>query len=384
MKRLLYLIVCMAMSLHIFSQSNTDLYTVPFDKLVPQPSIPILIEPLRLDSSITEIENKRVQKKQYESQKALKSQQKSGISTFSYYGDLHPHIPNSFAIDKSKDIGEIAFAANTSPTGTLSINLPIETIKDDKTFTPELSLAYGSQAGNGFVGFGWDIAGLSFIKTTDKSIYYDGKTSGRANATYDNAFSLDGMRLIKVSTSGTTVNFQSELGNIKVIGYGDGTYFTSFTVFYPNGNKAVYSNGTSASINHTFALSTITDLSGNTIRYTYDYIGNQFRIKKITFGKKEQASIEFAYTTSRSDPFFIYNAGIKTEHNELLSSITTKLNSEVLRTYTFSYTTKGYVSLLNYIYCSSGDKSFNPIRCYYGDNNQLAQFGKLIRNSLYT
>ena len=80
---------------------------------------------------------------------------------------------------------------------------------------PQLSLAYNSQQGNGIVGIGWGIGGVQSIMRTSRNIYYDGKPQGALRTKAD-AFVLDGMRLIKISENATTINYESEQGNIKV------------------------------------------------------------------------------------------------------------------------------------------------------------------------
>lgn len=77
--------------------------------------------------------------------------------------ELHPHIPTSYPINKTKDVGEIACNSNVSPTGAMTINVPIEAYQSPDGFTPQISLTYNSLAGNGPVGWGWNIAGTSVI-----------------------------------------------------------------------------------------------------------------------------------------------------------------------------------------------------------------------------
>ena len=76
-------------------------------------------------------------------------------------------------------------------------------------------MAYNSQQGNGIVGIGWGIGGVQSIMRTSRNIYYDGKPQGALRTKAD-AFVLDGMRLIKISENATTINYESEQGNIKV------------------------------------------------------------------------------------------------------------------------------------------------------------------------
>ena len=104
---------------------------------------------------------------------------------------------------------------------------------------PTLSFSYNSQQGNSVMGMGWDIGGLSKIVRTARSIHYDGKAQGPSMNMQD-AFVLDGIRLIKTSTISNYQLYESEQGNIKAKGYWTDNDVKYFEVFYPNGTKGVY------------------------------------------------------------------------------------------------------------------------------------------------
>ena len=56
----------------------------------------------------------------------------------------------------------------------------------------------------------------------------------------NDAFVLDGLRLIKISENASQIRYESEQGNIKAVAYISGTLVKYFEVFYPNGNKGVF------------------------------------------------------------------------------------------------------------------------------------------------
>jgi len=72
-----------------------------------------------------------------------------------------------------KGMGE-KFAANPV-TGTGSMNVPIATSPGRSGFSPQLSLAYDSGAGNGMFGLGWSLSLPSITRKTDKGLprYWD-------------------------------------------------------------------------------------------------------------------------------------------------------------------------------------------------------------------
>ena len=74
-------------------------------------------------------------------------------------------------------VGEIPMEAGVSPTGARTYQIPIVTAAGFK-LTPSIALGYNSQAGEGWVGYGWDIQGLSTISLINKNVYYHGVAKG--------------------------------------------------------------------------------------------------------------------------------------------------------------------------------------------------------------
>ena len=65
---------------------------------------------------------------------------------------------------------------------------------------------------------GWTISGLPMISRSGKSMYYDGKSQGVIMDNSD-SFLLNGIRLIKTERTNAYIQYESEQGNIKVVGY---------------------------------------------------------------------------------------------------------------------------------------------------------------------
>ena len=135
------------------------------------------------------------------------------------YVDIPSFIPNSYTIDKSKDVGEISFTSSLSPNGGYAIEVPIEVAAAAKNFLPKLSLAYNSAAANGILGYGWNLSGLSVISRGYKSLYYDGKTEGPIASKQESVFTLDGQRLIRKSATASQIEYRTVTGNVKVTKY---------------------------------------------------------------------------------------------------------------------------------------------------------------------
>ncbi|WP_423128611.1 RHS repeat-associated core domain-containing protein [Gaoshiqia sp. Z1-71] len=279
----------------------------------------------------------------------------------------------SVSIDQSKGVGEIPIIPGTSPTGGATYQVPVDVYPGPKGIQPQLALVYNSSAGNSLLGVGWGLSGISKITRINKSIYYDGQPGG-ISRTKDDALALDGMRLIKTSETTGYIRYESEQGNIRAIAYLNGSVTKYFEVLYPNGNKGIFGYTTNTATQYLeYPLTSLTDLQGNTINYTYLFSDNHYLVTKITYGDNGGAAVEFEYDTSRTDPFENYQGGLRVYENRRLAKIHCKYGSNTLHTYSVSYSTAKDYSVISQIDYSAGGNSFNPLLFSYGTgNNQTA------------
>ncbi|GHT77901.1 hypothetical protein AGMMS50262_19960 [Bacteroidia bacterium] len=308
--------------------------------------------------------------RQIEAQATLKNEDKPAITRVTN----NTHVPNSVTIDKTKAVGEIPFTSGVAANGAMTYNVPIEIYPGIRGFQPQISLAYNHLAGNGVAGIGWNISGLSSIARVPKNMYYDGTTQGVSN-TKNDAFVLDGMRLIKSSENVTQINYETEQGQIKVkavigstvssSGIAKGAFIKYFEVFFPNGTKGTFGYTTNTTTQLSYPLTSLSDLWGNTITYEYTFVNNHYKINKITYNN---ASVEFLYAT-RPDTIYTYEAGLNIKEDQYLQTITCKFGITTLRTYTLSYQAEKGTSALSQIACSGKGNTINPLKFYYGEGN---------------
>lgn len=111
-----------------------------------------------------------------------------------------PHLGNA-------DAGTLPGSLNVGNDGAASYSIALVVPPGTAGMQPNLSLNYSSLGGNGMVGLGWSLSGLSSIHRCAKTIAQDGMP-GRIS--FDNAdrLCLDGQRLIRVdgANPGTDVN----------------------------------------------------------------------------------------------------------------------------------------------------------------------------------
>lgn len=271
-------------------------------------------------------------------------------------------VPDYVTIDTSKGVGQIDIETGFTPTGARTYNVPIKSYSVDGFPSPQISLSYNSQAGNGIAGMGWSISGLSSITRGGKSIYYDGKTDA-VRMTKDDSFWLDGNRLIRLSTYTDSIKYQSEQGNIIAYAYRSGNVIKYFTVYYPDGTAATYGFTTNTSSRAYYPLTSRTDLRGNTVSYSYSLANNTYRVTSISYNG---AQISFSYQTGRPDPVSRNIGGLVTRETRLLSSISCRFAGTLLGTYSLTYETKDGYSMLKQVDYTAGGTSLNPLVFYYG------------------
>lgn len=291
------------------------------------------------------------------------------------YMDLS-HIPESYAVDKSKDIGEIPIIQN-STNGALSYSVPIECYQSSDGINPSIQITYNSMSGNGVAGYGWEIGGLSAIKAVAKNMYFDGEPAAIATGDINSGvFELDGQRLIGLALDGSEKYFQTEQGYIKVKAYSSGAIIKYFNVYYTNGNVATYGYEDNTSIKFYYPLTKIKDSAGNVlIDYRYELYNEVYYICFIRYGSNNSYGLPYGcltfYYEDRPDATTYYEGYNEFKKFKRLNSISNNYS----RTYHFSYENSN-VSMLKQIDYESKSKTLNPLIFYYGENNQLTGYNK--------
>jgi len=87
---------------------------------------------------------------------------------------------------------------SVSPTGAATYSIPIIVPPGTSGVVPSLALSYSSQNGDGFVGLGWNLAGLSSVGRCPRTLAQD-SIHGSVNYDSNDRFCLDGQRLMLIS-----------------------------------------------------------------------------------------------------------------------------------------------------------------------------------------
>lgn len=145
------------------------------------------------------------------------------------------YVPTHHTIRKDYAVGQIDLSSGISSTGAKTYTVPIATYPGIRNLNPGLALTYNSQQGNGLIGVGWSLAGLSNIYRTSHTIHYDGDVE-QIGMNRSDAFMLDGLRLLRVDS----VTFLTEQGYIRAKTHYTGDVLQYFDVCYPDGKTAVF------------------------------------------------------------------------------------------------------------------------------------------------
>ena len=228
-------------------------------------------------------------------------------------------------VDDTDKAGVIAGAFRVDEGGAATYSVPITAAAGTAGVAPEVALVYNSNAGNGIMGVGWSISGLSSISRCRPTPHQDG-TAKAIQWNAEDRFCLDGQRLLKTSGVYGSPNstYKTEVDSfVKVTAKGgkagDPDYWE---VTAKDGSKRTY-GGTSdteargGSSTLSWALRQFEDSVGNRMLYRYHNDADGQRIKGIRYAygsgtsdTAHQAYLRFWYE-GRPDGMSSYAAGHK-------------------------------------------------------------------------
>jgi RHS repeat-associated protein len=256
-----------------------------------------------------------------------------------------------------------------SPTGAATYTIPIWAPPGPQGMQPHIALTYNSRRGNGYLGIGWGLNGLSSIYRCNLTYAQDAAPGPVALATSD-GYCMDGQRLRLTSgtygTAGST--YQTETANfINVTAVGTaGNGPASFTAVDRNGRTYTYGSGgnsqvlaSGSSTALSWQLSEVSDPYGNTMTVAYNPTSGTTACVAaanlpvgmaipctISWTPSSHGSSSYSYTMT-----FVYGSSVKPTHAEvagtpqsnpaLLDSISIAYSGTAVKTYYLTYQTSG-------------------------------------------
>lgn len=294
-------------------------------------------------------------------------------------------------------VGAIEGSVSVNALGGAIYSIPINTPSDIGEIQPNLSVVYNSQSGNGLLGWGWTLGGLSAITRINPTLYHDDYLDGVDFV--NDRFALDGKRLMLVNneTYGSNgAEYRTEVdGMSKIVSYRIESDTTNgpawFKVWTAEGTIMEYGRTNDSRIGLKqpgdvclWLLNRVEDRNGNYMTYHYCKGGANYFLSSISYTGNEAAGILPCYSVrmeydslSRIDEetSFIGNNAI--HFNKLLKNIKILWWNDTIAQYDFSYYNPSFNSAYPYyrlkevVYKCDG-VSYNPTIITWGENDYLS------------
>jgi hypothetical protein len=236
--------------------------------------------------------------------------------------------------------------------GAAEYRVPIRVPPGIAGMEPRLALVYNSQAGNGLLGVGWSLEGLSAIARCPRTMAQDG-ARGAVNYDANDRYCLDGQRLIAIAGSygadGTEYRTERESFS-KIVSFGQaGSGPAWFKVWTRSGQILEYGNTADSRIEaqgkptaRLWAVNRISDAKGNhvTLAYAEDATHGDFRPTQIAYAGN---AVELEYE-ARPDAAAQYHAGSILKSDKRLKYVKTFRQAAPLTRYRVDYETSATTS----------------------------------------
>ncbi len=315
--------------------------------------------------------------------------------------------------DISATIGVMAGEFRVDESGAANYSVPIALPEGIAGVTPELGVNYNSASGNGPLGIGWSISGLSSISRCRQTLEQDGQTRP-LTLTNEDRFCLDGQRLIKINDEqdygADTTEYRTEIDNkTRIISHGDeGGGPAYFVVTREDGSMSYYGNmsvnpdddatdaihtaGSGAVL--TWYLSSISDnlkKNENTIYFDYNNGVSGFGENEITIDQIRYSdnTVKFNYVNNTGEDTIRrsgYLHGNKFELKALLDNVTvTNHDNILLKTYKFTYdqdVQSDIAHITEIQECGMGDLCYEPTVFKWNKLKRLTHTSRLPARSL--
>ncbi|KAA0992689.1 polymorphic toxin type 23 domain-containing protein [Dyadobacter aurulentus] len=285
-------------------------------------------------------------------------------------------------INQNLPVGSIPGSANVA-LGGAAYSIAVAVPPGTNGIAPAVSVNYYSLGGNGPLGQGWAIGGLSEITRSTRNMYFDNEANPVVMTNSDR-FVLDGSRLIaKAGNYGdpnTTYGTESE--NFATITskstQGGGPQW--FEVLTKDGIRMEYGNSPDSRLTGqnatvlTWALSRIVYPDGNYISLKYKALSFCLLIEEINYTGNAAQSVDpynqvrFDYKIRTIDENAGFEHNTRVESKYLLDKVTTKTSGVTVRAYQFNYGHDNINSYLKEVIESGADgTALNATIFKYGD-----------------
>ncbi len=191
------------------------------------------------------------------------------------------------------------FSQSVDQSGAFTYSVPIEVPPGTGGLTPQLSLSYNSNGGNGMCGVGWSLSGLSVI-TRDMSY--------PVTFTDTDHYLLDGQKLIETDDTGTYKEYRTERESfLHIRGYNLNTATSYWKVTAKNGQVMYYgrpdSQHESSNDGHIAAVGKSGKARVWSVSHVEDAKGNYYSVTYLEDDENgDYYPLQVIYTQNDADP----------------------------------------------------------------------------------
>lgn len=278
-------------------------------------------------------------------------------------------------LNKSALVGNIEGDVNVEQ-GNLRYTVPLSTPTGVNGVEPSLSVTYKQGGGNGPLGLGFNLQGLSSLTRCSATKEIDGADK-IVSYSLDDQYCMDGQRLVLVSGSsgvdGATYKTINGGNSKVVVASSDGYGPRSWDVYTEGGHIVHYGTTTDSrvlgrdDIVRAWNVSMMEDRFTNKVSYEYINTGLTSHIKEIKYNNHK---VLFNYSNGRSDRQVVYRYGNRYVIDTLLDSISIYSNQVLRSSYKLTFeesASRSGVRLSQMRYCSADNSCVNPLVFKYAD-----------------
>ncbi len=313
--------------------------------------------------------------------------------------------PDDYELDTKLEVGSMQGNYNVLPTGALTYTIPIDIPSGTAGIQPNLALVYNSQVGNGLLGYGWNLSGLSAITRVGTNIYNDGYVD-EVDFDGNDRFALDGQRLInttgeymqdntvyhvennpftEITQHGSYIenyNFEVNTKDGKTLYYGTSANSRMLTDVYSRTNQIYEKQG--------WFLDKVKDNLGNSYTVTYynDSDNEEYYPLEIAYTENTDKGLEAFckikfYYEERTDKqkYYVYNSILN--QNKLLYKIEVIQNGKLYKRYILKYKYDSYSFLTEVEMYGSAGKKINSSYFTWNKSTSNNSFTKTFTNPEY-
>lgn len=279
------------------------------------------------------------------------------VPRFDFNSQAPAEFTYSLAASGVPDLGASQLVASTQgklsvTNGAANYSIDIDLPPAVRDLKPKLSLTYNSRSGNGLMGVGWGLSGLSSITRCNASFATEGAEAQKSNPRYtiSDRLCLDGQKLVLADNTtsptnanywATGVNYKTEIDNFsKIVAYGSSAsgghgYFKvwtkdkrilTFGEADTSQNSKLYSSSLTTSPVTSWLLDKVEDAYGNsyTVSYSNDLANGDYYPKQINFAP--DSAVVFTYQEREGQIPWGYSKGNYFKRTKVLDTVTTYVN----------------------------------------------------------